>query len=145
MKPEESIYPAWNMDGDELAVVIETIDGDPVRFRIIKERKGKRKTIQRWTDVAELNIIPQDRTTSSLADLVIDRYDLIGEDRHNADAIALQVRKLLGKGLSKNEATVYAKVAAHHKVRDIAEDLGISQQAVADVLRQARSKLGGTV
>jgi DNA-binding CsgD family transcriptional regulator len=143
MKPAEITYPAWNMDGDELAVAIETLDGDPVRFRIFKERKGRRKTMQPWTDIAELNIIPQDRTPSSLADLVIDRYDLIGEGRHNTDAIALHVRKLMGKGLSKNEATVYAKVEAHHKVRDIAEELGISQQSVSDVLRQARGKLGG--
>jgi DNA-binding CsgD family transcriptional regulator len=144
MKPEESIYPAWNMDGEELAVVIETLQGDPVRFRIVRERKGRRKMLQPWTDVAELNIIPQDRTSASLADLVIDRYDLIGEDRHNTDAIGLQVRRLQGKGLSKNEATVYAKVEAHHRVRDIADELGISQQSVADVLREARNKLGGT-
>jgi DNA-binding CsgD family transcriptional regulator len=143
MKPEESKYPAWNMDGDELSVVIEALDGDPVRFRIVRERKGRKKMIQPWTDVAELNIIPQDRTPSSLADLVIDRYDLIGEDRHNIDAIALHVRKLVGKGLSKNEATVFAKVTAHHKVREIADELGISQQSVSDALRQARDKLGG--
>jgi DNA-binding CsgD family transcriptional regulator len=142
MKPEESIYPAWNMDGDELAVAIEAIGGDPVRFRIYRERKGRKKMMRPWTDVAELNIIPQDRTPSSLAELIIDRYDLIGEDQHNSDAIAVNVRKLVGKGLSKNEATVYAKVEAHHKVRDIAEQLGISQQAVSNVIRQARGKLG---
>jgi hypothetical protein len=143
MKPEESSYPAWNMDGDELTVVIEALDGDPVKFRIVRERKGRKKAIQPWTEVAELNIIPKDRTAASLAELIIDRYDLIGESRHSSVAISRRVGELVGRGLSRNEATVYAKVEAHHRVRDIAEELGISQQSLSDVLRQARIKVGG--
>jgi len=143
MEPEHTEYPAWTMEGEENTVVIEHLDGDPVRYRIVAERPGKTKVLQPWTDIAELNIIPQDRTTSDLADLIIDRHDLIGEGRHKADSYAQRVGELVGKGLSANEANIYAKVEAHQKTADIANELGISQQALSEALRQARIKMAG--
>jgi len=143
MEKQKSTYPAWTMDGKQNTVVIETIDDYPVRYRIIKERPGKVKVLHPWTEVAELGLVPDGLATSALADLIIDRYDLISEDLHKTDAQSIRLTELIGKGLSPNEADVYARVEAQQKIGGIAQDLGTSQQDVSDALRRARVKMAG--
>jgi hypothetical protein len=136
-------YRAWNKNDRECAIEIETVDSDPVRFRIVWNTPGMTELLQPWTDVETLGIVLDEWTMLALADEIIERYDLIREDRHGADFLAQRVAELASLGLSANEAAVYAKVEVGLAVTAIAKQQGVSEQRVSDELRRAKIKVTG--